>query len=305
MTEILGGINYTEMGKSLNSDKLDNLDIPLSSRASENTLNNIKIQTDKLTYNPDNYLKIVLSSDEVGIAKSSDISSDQPRHITNAFDIINDRFKIDAQNVANPSNLDTTLSTRASESTLSSINGKIDGILKTTDLDIDINKILGVKIENDNIGIAKEITLNAIKGSLFSVGTDKIITIPDNPSNLDTTLSTRASELTLSNIYSKIPISEESFTFPQITTIGISTIWEMVNSFKDFTIIINNDAIDTAPQIDIEGSIDNDIWFCLESSNVIGIDPIHLINTPIKYLRLNIISLGDGSIIDCNILGVK
>ena len=55
----------------------------------------------------------------------TDITSDQPRHITNAYDSSNDRLKVDAQVVANPSNLDVALSTRASESTLSSIDTKL------------------------------------------------------------------------------------------------------------------------------------------------------------------------------------
>ena len=55
----------------------------------------------------------------------SDITSDQPRHITNAYDSVNDRFKVDVQATVNPPNLDVALSTRASESTLSSIDSKI------------------------------------------------------------------------------------------------------------------------------------------------------------------------------------
>ena len=45
--------------------------------------------------------------------------------------------------------------------------------------------------------LAREDTLAAIKKALASVGTDKILTTPDNPPNLDISLSTRASESTL------------------------------------------------------------------------------------------------------------
>jgi hypothetical protein len=57
--------------------------------------------------------------------------------------------------------LDVALSTRASETTLASIDGKV----------------------------ATEATLSAIKNALASVGTDELLTTPDNPPNLDIALS--------------------------------------------------------------------------------------------------------------------
>ncbi|MEM2168168.1 MAG: hypothetical protein QXR74_07385 [Candidatus Bathyarchaeia archaeon] len=69
--------------------KLDNVDVALSTRASETTLSGIKTQTDKLTFDTTN------------------------------------RLYVNAAVVANPPNLDVALSTRASESTLSSLNAKL------------------------------------------------------------------------------------------------------------------------------------------------------------------------------------
>ena len=54
------------------------------------------------------------------------------------------------------------------------------------DSDNDLKKI---RIDVDNVGLAKEDTLSAIKNALNSVGTDKLLTIPDNPPNLDISLS--------------------------------------------------------------------------------------------------------------------
>ena len=84
-----------------------NLDVALSTRASETTLSAIKAQTDKLT-----------------------------------FDAAN-RLTVNAAVVANPSNLDVALSTRASESTLSSILSKLDVNLSTRLSDSKIPNALG------------------------------------------------------------------------------------------------------------------------------------------------------------------
>jgi len=126
----------------------------------------------------------------------SKISSDQPRHITNAYDSDNDRLKIDAQVVANPSNLDVALSTRASESTLSSVLSQLDITLSAlrdalrgasnkdfTTLESDVESILSkldialsavrdaaydsendrkkISIENDAVGLAKSSDISA------------------------------------------------------------------------------------------------------------------------------------------------
>ncbi|RLB80324.1 MAG: hypothetical protein DRH17_12220 [Deltaproteobacteria bacterium] len=79
---------------------------------------------------------------------------------------------VNAAVVANPSNLDVALSTRASESTLSSVNSGISGIKTQTD-----------KLTFDG---SSYLYVNAA-----TVG---------NPPNLDVALSTRASESTLSGI---------------------------------------------------------------------------------------------------------
>ena len=64
--------------------------------------------------------------------------------------------------------LDVALGTRASEATLAEARDKLASI---------------------DGKIATEDTLLAIKNALASVGADKLLTIPDNPSNLDITLS--------------------------------------------------------------------------------------------------------------------
>ena len=54
---------------------VDNIDVPLSTRASENTLSGIKGQTDKLTFDANNNLQIAIASDQVGLATESTVSA--------------------------------------------------------------------------------------------------------------------------------------------------------------------------------------------------------------------------------------
>lgn len=54
---------------------LPNLDVALSTRASETTLSGVKAQTDKLTFDGSNYLRVNVSADTVGLAKDSTLSS--------------------------------------------------------------------------------------------------------------------------------------------------------------------------------------------------------------------------------------
>jgi hypothetical protein len=207
------------------------IDTTGSDMATESTLSSVRSQTDKITYDASNNLKINIGADDIGVAKSSDISTDQPRHITNAYDTTNDRFKIDVESTVNPPNLDAELSTLYTK-----------------------------LVSQDN--------------SLTSINT-------------------------------KLPIFEELHAFTQITTTGASDPWSMPNSFKDFTIFLKNNGVNTAPQINIEGSLDNADWFTLSTSNTVGDDALHILNAPIKYMRINVINLGDATSIDCKALGVR
>ena len=166
--EKIAGTQLTGRDWSVDFEKLQNLDVALSTRASETTLSSIKTQTDKLTFDANKFLKIALASDEVGLA---------------------------------------------TESTLSSIDGKV----------------------------ATEATLSAIKNALASVGTDKLLTTPDNPPNLDVALSTRASEATLSNLNNKFPSAttlSDTLTNPTTTIVGSAllgwdsagAVWERIQT---------------------------------------------------------------------------
>jgi hypothetical protein len=188
--------------------KTDNLDVALSTRASEATLSGIKAQIDKLTFDANSYLQVNVMA------------------------------------TVNPPNLDVALSTRASEATLQAVRDRLPSSLTTAGN-------FRVAILEDAVGLAKEATLSAIKNALASVGTDKlrvsvVDALPESPinisrvggtaltgrdwsqdfaklQNLDVALSTRASESTLSSFSAKFPSAtalSDNLSNPSTTIVG-------------------------------------------------------------------------------------
>ena len=136
---------------------------------------------------------------EKGFSNASDVPTralvDADRHV-----------QVDALTVANPSNLDVALSTRASETTLAAIKTQIDKLqfdaasnLKTVPQSIPNPPALDVNLSTR----ASEATLAGIKSQTDKLQFDaynNLKTVPQslpNPPNLDIALSTRASESTL------------------------------------------------------------------------------------------------------------
>jgi len=247
--------------------KTDNIDVLLSTRASESTLATIKDRLPSSLTTAGNF-KTAILEDAVGLAKESTLSS-----IKNALASVGtDKIRVSvvdsiptspfnltqisgtaltardwSSDFAKLQNLDISLSTRASESTLAAIKSKTDNLdvlLSTRASEGTLAAVrdrlpsslttagnLKTAILEDAVGLAKESTLSAIKNALASVGTDKFRTsvvdaLPESPfnltkvagtaltgrdwssdfaklQNLDVLLSTRASEGTLAAIKSK------------------------------------------------------------------------------------------------------
>ncbi|MEM1523414.1 MAG: hypothetical protein QXU69_10315, partial [Thermofilaceae archaeon] len=116
-------------------------------------------------------LRIAVVEDAVGLAKSTDVSAIQPRNIARWGGTALTGRDV-TQDLAKLQNLDTALSTRASETTLSSIKAQTD-----------------------------KLTFDA--GNRLYVNA----TVVANPPNLDVALSTRASEATLAAIRDRLPSS--------------------------------------------------------------------------------------------------
>jgi len=115
---------------------------------------------------------IAIYDDRLGLARDSTLSS---------------IYGLESQNLPKLQNLDVTLSTRASESTLSLLYGKV------APMKIDSTGNVAVAVYDDRLGLAKDSTLSAFYGYT----TQYLPTL----SKLDASLSTRASESTLSAFY--------------------------------------------------------------------------------------------------------
>ena len=205
--------------------KLDNVDVALSTRASETTLSGIKAQTDKLSFDGSNRLYInaavVANPPNLDVALSTRLSESTftgrfPSAVALGDSLANptttivggallgwdsassvwerihtdgsNRLKVQLDSIPNPSNLDVALSTRASETTLS-----------------------GIKTQTDKF------TFDASNRLYVNAA------VVANPSNLDVALSTRASESTLSTFSGKFPAAAalgDALANPTTTIIG-------------------------------------------------------------------------------------
>jgi hypothetical protein len=131
------------------------------------------------------------------------------------------------------------MSTRASEATLASIDGKV----------------------------ATEATLSAIKNALASVGTDKLLTTPDNPPNLDIALSAlRDALLAEEHVYEQLINADE--TVAQSVTLDtkghkLLEVWAEAAAATTFTLEFSNDGTNwvtyyTSPAAETEYK--NTLW---------------------------------------------
>lgn len=129
-------------------------------------------------------------------------------------------------------NLDTTLSSRASESTLAGIKSQTDKLRFDGNSYLYVNAAVVANPPNLDVALstrASESTLSGIKSK-----TDKLTfdsnnylyvnaAVVANPSNLDVALSTRASESTLSSFSAKFPSAtslSDSLSNPSTTIVG-------------------------------------------------------------------------------------
>ncbi|MCD6197289.1 MAG: hypothetical protein J7K15_01770 [Deltaproteobacteria bacterium] len=158
MTDILGIIDYDKL-----KEKFPEIDVALSV-----ILNEIAARASEAT------VSAILSQLDLTLSELRDaVTAPAPDSKTLA-DLYERLESIRAQ-------LDTTLSSRASEATVSSILGQLD--ITLTELR-DAIRGAGNKTLTD-----LDASITAIKNALASIGTDKLLTTPDNPPNLDITLS--------------------------------------------------------------------------------------------------------------------
>jgi len=178
----------TEDGKLAEiKSKTDNLDVLLSTRASESTLSGIRSQTDKLTFDTDNRLA-VQNPPNLDVLLSTRASESTLAAIKARTDKIPDFPAREDGNLAsikaNTDKLDVLLSTRASESTLTGIKARTDKI--PDDPARENGNLASIKSKTDNLDIA--LSTRASEQTLLQVkqNTDRI---PTNPATEDGNLN--------------------------------------------------------------------------------------------------------------------
>ena len=151
-----------------------NLDVALSTRASESTLTELNSKVTKVDTDDVHITSPLTAEGNIPVhIKQSDVPieatpsfEDESGNPVRALVDTDHHVQVDALSVANPPNLDVALSTRASETTLSDLRDKVS----RTDVESETGVFSKrVDIRYDNVGLAKEATLSGIKSQ-----TDKL-----------------------------------------------------------------------------------------------------------------------------------
>jgi len=219
------------------------LDVTLSTRASEATLSGIKTQTDKLTFDANNYLQVNVKATVNPPNLDITISSLRDAIRGTGNKTLTD---LDTQLSNIYGRLNVNLDTRASESTLSTFSGKFpsatalgDALANPTTTIVG-SALLGFdgtnwrRIKADSNGYLM-VTASVDKAKIWD-GTDYLEINSDGSINvkyIDTNLSTRASESTLSGFSGKFPSATalgDSLSNPTTTIIGgANLVWNGSN----------------------------------------------------------------------------
>jgi len=79
------------------------------------------------------------------------------------------------------------------------------------------------------------------------------------------------------------------------TSAGAGSSNDVYPGYCTITWQVNSDSSTTAHDVRLQGSLDNSNWFDLDTSNTTGNDMRHVVNKPVRYLRVNVVSMGDAS----------
>jgi len=79
------------------------------------------------------------------------------------------------------------------------------------------------------------------------------------------------------------------------TATGAGSSNDVYPAYKIITWQINSNSSGTAHDVRLQGSLDNSNWFDLDQSNTTGNEMRHVVNKPVRYLRVNVVSMGDAS----------
>ena len=181
----------------------------------------------------------------------------------------------------------------------------------------DINDITGTIADKDRyllntggskINPATEDTLSSINTKITKCDTDNVtskfqaydgstyIPVRIDPSNYG--LLTKVVEMPVSS-YTTDSISAIAnvleLDLGTFTGAGAGSSNDVYPGYKTVTWQINSDSSGTAHDVRLQGSLDNSNWFDLDVSSTTGNEMRHVINKPVRYLRVNVVSMGDAS----------
>ena len=66
-------------------------------------------------------------------------------------------------------------------------------------------------------------------------------------------------------------------------------------AYKIITWQINSNSSGTAHDVRLQGSLDGSNWFDLDTSNTTGNELRFVVDKPVRYLRVNVVSMGDAT----------
>jgi len=101
-----------------------------------------------------------------------------------------------------------------------------------------------------------------------------------------------------------IPHSE-TYDLGTFTAAGTGSSTDTVTGFEKWTWQVISDSSATAHDVRLQGSIDNSNWFDLDQSNTTGNEMRHVVNKPVRYIRANVVDMGDATSISVKVFGFR
>ena len=89
------------------------------------------------------------------------------------------------------------------------------------------------------------------------------------------------------------------------TSTGTGTEIDTIYGIIEATWQIISDSSSTNIDVKLQGSIDGSNWFDLDEFVGVGNTMRHVVNKPVRYLRANVVSMGDASSISIMVWGIR
>jgi len=89
------------------------------------------------------------------------------------------------------------------------------------------------------------------------------------------------------------------------TATGAGSSVDTLTGFDKWTWVIITDASATSATVRLEGSIDNEYWFALDEWTGTGNTMRHVVNKPVRYVRANVVDMGDATSITVKAFGMR